>query len=97
MCVVSMVMDHYRDKWIGDGYKYPTVPTWPIMQPTGPTAKEFDDLKREVMEMKELLKKALAYDKRTGQEDCEMQDKVNFVKKVAESVGVDLTEIFEKK
>lgn len=46
--------------------------------------KEFDDLKRQVEEMKELLKKAADYDRRNNKPECE----IAFLRKVAEFVGV---------
>lgn len=86
MCVVSMVGDHYSQKF-----------QWVSPIPTGVpaiTREEFDKLKREVQEMKALLKRAKKYDEETGQPNCEMEDKVDILKKVAEMVGVDLKEIF---
>lgn len=57
---------------------------------------DFDALKREVEEMKKLLLRAKKYDEETGQPDCEMEDKVALLKKVAQLVGVDLSEVFGK-
>ena len=103
MCTVSMVSDYYRDKWPERQYPFfpPTVPL-----PTGPTInqteyiikhrgvsrKEFDKLKREVEELKRLLVNAKEIDEKTGQPDCEMEDKVEFLRKIAEFVGVDLSD-----
>jgi hypothetical protein len=55
--------------------------------------EEFDALKRDVEEMKALLKRAKEYDERTGQADCENAEKVALIRKVAELVGVDLREV----
>ena len=57
------------------------------------TRVEFDALKREVEALKNLLPAVQEYDKATGQEDCEHADKVTLVKKLAELVGVDLSEV----
>lgn len=57
------------------------------------TRQEFDDLKRDVLEMKELLKRAKEYDERTGQTDCEQDEKLAVLRKVAELVGVDLKDV----
>lgn len=46
------------------------------------TEEEFDALKREIEEMKKLLMKAKEYDERTGQPDCEMDDKVELLRKI---------------
>lgn len=102
MCVVSMVGDHYRDT-------FPKKEYWPGIQPhINPpphiyitpqeiTRAEFDALKKDVEEMKELLKRAKKYDEETGQPDCEMDEKVALLKQVAKLVGVDLSEIFGEK
>lgn len=98
MCVVSMIGDHYSDKW-KDKWNNPLNPFMPTpLKPfTGFVSKEeFDALKKEVQEMKELLERAVEYDKRTNQPHCEMEEKVALLKKVAEAVGVDLSEIFGK-
>lgn len=57
---------------------------------------EFDELKRQVAEMKELLKRAKAYDEATGQADCEMDEKMDILRKVAKMVGVDLGDVLGK-
>lgn len=105
MCVVSMITDHYRDKWkplCQDTGWASTIDVAPYIRPnktvpfTPAEKSELDALRKEVEEMKALLKKAKVYDKRTGQADCEMDDKVAFVKKVAEAVGVSLEDMFDK-
>lgn len=104
MCVVSMVGDHFNDKW-----KDPSYPLYPQIQKTittdsinlneylrgSVTRTEFDALKKEVEEMKKLLERALEYDKKNNEPHCEMEDKVALLKKVAEAVGVNLDEIFK--
>ena len=88
MCVVSMVAEHYRDKW----YPQSDNMSWTITTPVVSQA-EFDALKREVENMKALLKRAKEYDERNGEPDCEMDEKVALVKKVAEMVGVSLDDV----
>lgn len=102
MCVVSMVGDHYRDKWC---------PSGPIATPVYPqedfgyiinrlsnnqtvTRDEFNKLANDVAEMKRLLERAVKYDKDTKQEHCEDPEKVALLKKVAQLVGVDIDEVF---
>lgn len=59
---------------------------------------EFDELKRQVMEMKELLKRAKAYDERNGEPDCEMVDeKMDLLRRVAKLVGIDLDDVIGKR
>lgn len=57
------------------------------------TRKEFEALRKEVLEMKKLLQRALEYDKKNNEPDCQIEDKVSLLKKVAEAVGVDLSEL----
>lgn len=86
MCTVSMVGDYYAEKWN------------PIVQPNTtyvafPSREEFDALRREVEDMKALLIRAKAYDEANGEPDCEMDEKLAVLRKVAELVGVDLSEV----
>lgn len=80
-----MIADAYKDHFER------TLPmTWTLQG--GPmndvTREEFDVLKAKVEEMAAMLKAADEYDKRTGQPDCEMEDKIAFLRKVAEFVGI---------
>jgi hypothetical protein len=93
MCVVSMIGDHYNDKW-NPPYQPSVTYTWTTV---GPTQEEFDNLKKEVIEMKELLKKAKIYDEKSNEPDCEMEEKMNFLREVAKLVDVDLDEVFKPK
>ena len=94
MCAVSMVADHYRDKF----YPMPLVQTTDNLLRTAfvaPVSRaEFDALKRDVEEMKALLRRAKKYDEDNGEPDCEMDEKVALIRRVADAVGVDLTEVF---
>lgn len=92
MCVVSFVGDHFQDKW--EPYK-PYIITNPI--PFGPSQQEFDKLKKEVEEMKTLLKKAKIYDEKNNEPNCEIEDKMNFLREVAKLVGIDLDDVIKKK
>jgi len=85
-----MIGDHYRDKWID---RWPNIPSWPQTTIPSISRQEFDDLKKEVAEMKELLKRAKEYDERTGQPDCEIDEKMDLLRKVAKLVGVDLDDV----
>ena len=104
MCTVSNIGDGYKDNFAP---RWPNVPIWPVtpvgvpypVQPYSVPAvskQEFDALKKEVEELKQLLKAAKKFDEETGQPDCHMDDKVDFIKKLAEYVGVDLEDIFKK-
>ena len=59
--------------------------------------EEFEKLKSDMEELKELLRAARKYDEATGQKNCEMEEKIAFIKKMAEYVGVDMTDVFATK
>lgn len=92
MCVVSMVGDHYTDKWQPWNQKIDNSGLNNYFNNV--SRKEFDDLKKEVIDMKELLIKAKEYDKINNEPNCEIEGKVELLKKIADLVGVDLKEIF---
>lgn len=102
MCVVSMIGDHFHDKWQPHfqppvNFPHPTpVDCERIFNPP-PTKAEFEALKKEVEEMKELLKKALEYDRKNNEPHCEIEEKMAILKAVAKGMGVDLNEIFKDK
>jgi len=88
MCVISMVADDFTTKieplgitGIGRSY-FPEV-----------SKLEFEQLKAEVLELKELLKKAKVIDEALGTPDCETEEKFELIRKVAELVGVDLEDV----
>ena len=71
MCVVSMIGDHYHDKWkwvepIINPNQY--IPNYNIS--VGISREEFEQLKKEVLEMKELLKRAVKYDIENNEPNC---------------------------
>lgn len=85
MCLVSAVGQSWTQ----------TVPqTYPwIFQPTPPSVDEIAALRREVEELRTLLLAAKRFDEATGQPDCETEDKVALIRRVAEMVGVDLDDV----
>jgi hypothetical protein len=89
-----MIGDHYRDKWrnLSGPYFPNTLQQWP----TFPTRAEFDELKRQVEEMKELLKRAKKYDEDNGEPNCELDEKMAILRKVAEMVGISLDDVIGK-
>jgi hypothetical protein len=98
---MSMIGDHYHDKWTDrksaeDLFPSPVKRNEYILIPSPVTREEFEKLKAEVAEMKALLLKAKKYDEDNGEPGCEMESKVEVLKRVAEMVGVDLSEIFTK-
>jgi len=99
MCVVSMVIDHYNDKWF-ERWQIPSTPdSLPsifIAREDSVTRAEFEELKKDIAELKSLLVRAKKYDTETGQPDCETDEKMTLVRKVAEMVGVDLADVLKR-
>lgn len=96
MCAVSMIADHYRDKWQQQSW-YPQQGTGlgGLYQALAISRHEFDALKREVEDLKALLQRAKEYDAKNGEPDCEMADKVAILRAVAKLVGVDLGNVVQ--
>lgn len=92
MCTYSMIAQHYTEKWYPNQIPVLEAPlVWPpTITETGPTREEFDNLKKEVLDMKALLIKAKKYDKDNNQPDCETEEKIALIKQIAKLVGVDL-------
>ena len=88
MCVVSMVMDYYGDKWqkytpLQPSIYYPvTVPQQPVYVPVPQITPE------ELAEFHELLRRAREYDKKNNEPDCELESKKERIRKLAEELGV---------
>lgn len=99
MCVISNVGDDYRG---GFPDRWPNIPMTPLPSPStntivfnpAVTREEFLALKAEVEQLRILLLEAKAQDIAEGNAGCEMEEKVAFLKQVAEFVGVDLSEVF---
>jgi hypothetical protein len=92
MCASSMVGDFYGDKWRQTPALHPFLYPSALSDPHIGRA-EFEALKREVADMKELLKRAIDYDRRTGQADCEVDDKMDLLRRVAMLVGVNIDDV----
>jgi hypothetical protein len=86
-----MIGDHFNDKWKQPHYqqiltKIPDV-----------SRAEFDALKKEVEEMKALLKRAKEYDEKNNEPNCEIEEKMAMLRKFADAVGIDLDDVIKKK
>ena len=79
MCAVSMIMDHYREKW--DRH---LDHVWPLPPASSPIKQE------EIDEFKRLLERAREYDRKHNQPDCELDEKRDALKKLAKSLGVEI-------
>lgn len=90
MCTVSMIMDHYHDKW-ADKWRELMPNTAPYIPPTNiPITPSPLITPEEVAEFKRLLERARAYDKAHNQPDCEIEEKRTRVRELAESLGVKI-------
>ena len=91
MCVVSNVGDFYTQKW------QPMVGTLSSSIEFPVSRFEFEQLRKDVLEMKNLLIKAKEIDRKTNQPDCEKEDKIKLLKEISKLVGVSLDEVFPTK
>lgn len=108
MCVVSAMGDHYDKQF--DPFKryippHNPIPSFPDPIPQNPfdwtkafinqvSRLEFEELKRQVEDMKKILKVAVEYDKSNNEPHCEIETKVRVLKEIAKLVGVDLNDVF---
>jgi len=93
-----MVGDFYRDTWQPKPWfhNFGTSGGGVTLQLPSITREEFDELKRQVLEMKELLKRAKDYDERNGEPECEVDDKMELLRKIAAAVGVNIDDVLKK-
>lgn len=96
MCTVSMIGDHYADKWKDIPGQWIIPSNWPAKEPEV-SREEFEELKRDVLEMKELLKRAKKYDEEHDQPDCEIDEKMELLRSIARLVGVNLDDVIAPK
>lgn len=54
---------------------------------------EVDKLKNDFANLVKLLKLGKALDEATGQPDCEMDEKIELIRRIADAVGVDLEDV----
>ncbi len=91
MCVVSMISQHYQEKWgqLGGGNLQNT-PGTPTEQFVGGFVSQ-----AEVNEFRALLERARAYDKRNNEPHCENTEKITALKAIAKALNVDISFIDE--
>ena len=92
MCTVSFVGDNWQKGFEKRPYYQPEQTNFNL---SNISREEFDELKKEVTALKELLIAAKNFDEATGQPDCEVDEKVALIKAVAKAVGVDLEDILD--
>lgn len=92
-----MIMDHYHEKWWEKVLEPVVVPLpcqpatvpYPWVPQSQPPAPRVTDA--EIKEFRDLLEKARKYDKDHGQPDCDLDEKREKVRKLAEELGVDVS------
>jgi hypothetical protein len=86
-----MIGDHFNDKWKQPPYRqiFTNIPDV--------SRAEFEALKKEVEEMKALLKRAKEYDEKNNEPNCEIEEKMAMLRKFADAVGIDLDDVIKKK
>lgn len=84
MCTVSNVGDYWERKI------YPSYPQEPIGQWD---KSEVERLKRDIKALKALLKAAIEFDKATGQPECQHEDKIRLIRKMAEAADIDISDV----
>ncbi len=87
MCVVSMIADHYYDRW--KPYRTDPPTQWPNTFPPAPTPTRIPS-QAEIDEFHELLRKAREYDKRNNEPDCELEEKKKRLNDLAKELGVKI-------
>ncbi len=91
MCVYSMIADHYRDRWRErKEYQYPPATTeqFPYQPKVIPFTIQPTITPEEIEEFRKLLERAREYDKRNNEPDCENQEKLDEIIRLAEEAGV---------
>lgn len=100
MCVVSNIGDSWKGDFpirypgINQDFFEPNVTRTDLDLMRAELQNEIEKLRKEIKALKKLLKAAQTFDEETGQKDCEMDDKIAFIKKAAELVGVDMKDVF---
>lgn len=94
MCVVSNIGGYIQREW-GEPwtvpYRPPKIRPYPDVKPyvpppyNGPTKEQFEELL-------ELIRAGKRFDEKTGQPDCEIEEKKAYLRKLAEWVGVEIPE-----
>ena len=91
MCVVSMIMDHFGDKWDKlpkpIPWVVPVVPM-PLLPPIAPPPPPISPA--EIEEFRKLLERAREYDKRNNEPDCELEEKKQRIRNLAEELGIKI-------
>jgi electron transfer flavoprotein alpha subunit len=107
MCIASAISDDYSKGW---PWTQPHLPHWPqpganppinpfeSLNPPLPaiSPEEFQSLKKQVEELRELLEKAKQYDAVHDEPDCESEDKIARAKELGKTFDVDIEGVLTK-
>lgn len=96
MCAVSNVGDHYSTRfqpYMGQVQQQGAGGMSTLFENI--PRHEFEQLRKEVLEMKDLLIKAKEIDEKTKQPNCEQEDKVKILKEIAKIFAISLDEVFK--
>lgn len=85
MCAVSMVMDHYADKWQQYPRRFEPFQNFPPPYTLPPQIPQ-----SEIDEFRKLLERAREYDKKNNEPDCGLDSKKARVKDLADKLGVKI-------
>lgn len=91
MCTVSMVGDHFNE-WFKQPQYQQTFTHFPEV-----TKAEFEKLKNDVEQMRQLLIRAKLYDEKNNEPNCEIEEKMATLRKIAELVGINLDDVIKPK
>lgn len=90
MCMVSAIGNEWARSTT---VTYPFV-TWPTPNTDPVSREDLAALRAELEELRTLLLAARQFDAATSQPDCENEEKIALLKRMAEMVGVDLSDVF---
>ena len=103
MCAVSAMIDNWKTNALPE-FPFQVMPQAvpPYRTPNAfevrgvgnVSREEFEKLKQDFEAFKALLLAAKEYDKTTNQPNCEVEEKVLLVRKVADMLGVNVDEVF---
>lgn len=86
MCTVSMIYDHFHEKW--KWIEVPKPDLTPLVYPPPPPVPPIS--REEIEEFRKLLERAREYDRKHNQPDCELEEKRQKLKELAETLGVEI-------
>ena len=92
MCAVSMVGNQFHQGWSQQVQGAGSLQNF--LQSI--TRQEFENLKQEVFQLRDELKKAKAQDIANNEPDCSHEHKVDLLRQMAKAFDVNLDDIFPK-